>query len=77
MIHSLFILAIGWKKVFGTERSWDNNGRWISWYHFPEKKKPYVVETIKDGVIDILGRFKTKTQAINFLNKWKKKHPKG
>jgi hypothetical protein len=61
-----------WHKV--ALRSWEKGTRWISWNHFKDKKFPFVVDTMKNGELEILGRFKTKKEADVCINNYMKSH---
>ena len=63
-----------WKRVSGTERTWAKEGRWLSWNFFKGRENPYVVDTIKNGMLEILGRFKTKAKALKLARSYMRSH---
>ena len=63
-----------WHHPSGIKHVWEKNGRWVSWGYYKGKELPYIVDTIKMGMLDILGRFKTKAQALHLVKQYLETH---
>jgi len=63
-----------WKKVGIRSFERRRDGRWISWNFMRGKELPFVVDTMKEGYLEILGRFKTRRESDAFIDNYLKKH---
>lgn len=63
----------GWKKPNGAWHNWEKNGKWVG-YTYDQGKKIFIISSIKDGMLEIIGRTKTKAQAMSFLKDYFKSH---
>lgn len=64
-----------WSKVSGTKDSFACNGRWIS--ISPKHKGSFAVHTMKEGILEILGRPKTREQAEKIRYDYMKRNDGG